>query len=61
LVSAEVGCHPTFASVARDAVDPQVVFVRLEMRTEPDRTPALRSVLECVFSRDADTDGAPRA
>jgi hypothetical protein len=56
------------------AADPHVVFVPLEMGPEPDldadlraagcrsdRTPALRWVLERLFSRDADTDGAPRS
>ena len=32
LVSAEVGCHLTFASVARNATDPHIVFVPLEER-----------------------------
>ncbi|MCV7221781.1 LysR substrate-binding domain-containing protein [Mycolicibacterium elephantis] len=62
LVSAEVGCHLTFASVARNAVDPRVVFVPIDTTAVPDldvdlraawrradRTPALREVLDCLF------------
>lgn len=65
LVSAEVGCHLTFASVARNATDPRVVFVPLEEAEAPDldvdlraawlrdhRTPARESVLDCLFTLD---------
>ncbi|MEO3761412.1 LysR substrate-binding domain-containing protein [Mycobacterium sp. B14F4] len=65
LVSAEVGCHLTFASVARNATDPGVVFVPLDGAATPDldvdlravwrrddRTPAVRSVLDCLFTLD---------
>ncbi|MBA8824082.1 DNA-binding transcriptional LysR family regulator [Saccharopolyspora lacisalsi] len=56
LVSAEVGCHVTLASVARNPNDPHVVFVPLEgapldvdLRMawrRDDRSPALRAVLQ---------------
>ncbi|EHI11273.1 transcriptional regulator [Mycolicibacterium thermoresistibile ATCC 19527] len=62
LVSAQVGCHLTFASVARNATDPHVVFVPLEGAAEADvdvdlraawrrddRSPAVHAVLECLF------------
>lgn len=56
LVGAEVGCHLTLASVARNATDPHVVFVpvedsprgvdlRMAWRRD-DRSPALRAVLQ---------------
>lgn len=55
LVSAEVGCHVTLASVARNPHDPHVVFVPLEGAPQDvdlrmawrrdDRSPALRAVL----------------
>ncbi len=55
LVSAEVGCHVTLASVARNPHDPHVVFVPLEESTpdvdmrmawrRDDQNPALRAVL----------------
>jgi DNA-binding transcriptional LysR family regulator len=74
LVSAEVGCHLTFASVARNATDPGTVFVPLEGATAPDldvdlraiwrrddRTPALHSVLDCLFTLDDDTDRTPHS
>jgi hypothetical protein len=74
LVSAEVGCHLTFASVARNATDPHIVFVPLEGAAAPDldvdlraawrrddRTPALHSVLDCLFTLDGDTDWTPRS
>ena len=68
LVSAEVGCHVTLASVARNVSDPHVVFVpldetgldaglsvdlRVAWRTN-DTNPALRAVLgELLRLRDA--------
>lgn len=56
LVSAEVGCHVTLASVARNPNDPHVAFVplaeappdvdlRMAWRRD-DRSPALRAVLQ---------------
>jgi len=56
LVSAEVGCHLTLASVARNVTDPHIAFVPLDApphdvdlraawRRE-DRNPALRAVLD---------------
>jgi DNA-binding transcriptional LysR family regulator len=55
LVSAEVGCHLTLASVARNVTDPHVVFVPLDAPAQEvdlraawrrgDRDPALRAVL----------------
>jgi hypothetical protein len=74
LVSAEVGCHLTFASVARNATDQHIVFVPVEGAAAPDldvdlraawrrddRTPALHSVLDCLFTLDDDTDRTPRS
>lgn len=65
LVSAEVGCHLTLASVARNAIDPHVVFVPLEDSTadvdlraawrRDDTSPALKAVLEEVTSLDGAT------
>ena len=65
LVSAEVGCHLTLASVAVNATDPHVVFVPLEDSTadvdlraawrRDDKSPALKAVLDEVISLD---DGA---
>ena len=65
LVSAEVGCHLTLASVARNATDPHVVFIPLEDSTADvdlraawrrnDVSPALQAVLEEVISLDGDT------
>jgi DNA-binding transcriptional LysR family regulator len=65
LVSAEVGCHLTLASVARNATDPHVVFIPLEDSTADvdlraawrrnDTSPALQAVLEEVISLDGDT------
>lgn len=65
LVSAEVGCHLTLASVARNATDPHVVFIPLEDSTADvdlraawrrnDASPALQAVLEEVISLDGDT------
>ncbi|GAP54506.1 HTH-type transcriptional regulator AlsR [Arthrobacter sp. Hiyo6] len=62
LVSAEVGCHLTLASVARNATDPHVVFVPLDDATadvdlraawrRDDTSPALKAVLEEVISLD---------
>ncbi|KIS27897.1 LysR family transcriptional regulator [Arthrobacter sp. SPG23] len=62
LVSAEVGCHLTLASVAENATDPRVVFVPLEDSTadvdlrvawrRDDASPALKAVLEEVISLD---------
>lgn len=59
LVSAQVGCHLTLASVARNVSDPHVVFVPLEETApdvdlqaawrEDDRSPALRAVLDELF------------
>lgn len=65
LVSAEVGCHLTLASVARNATDPHVVFVPLEdsfadvdLRAawrRDDTSPVLTAVLEEVSSLDEAT------
>jgi DNA-binding transcriptional LysR family regulator len=67
LVSAEVGCHLTLASVARNSSDPHVVFVpldesgldsslnvdlRVAWRTD-DGNPALRAVLGELIRLDA--------
>lgn len=62
LVSAEVGCHLTLASVAQNATDPHVVFVPLEDSTadvdlraawrRDDTSPALQAVLDEVVSLD---------
>ena len=67
LVSAEVGCHLTLASVARNATDPHVVFVPLEDSTadvdlraawrRDDTSPALKAVLDAVISLDEATTG----
>ena len=58
LVSAEVGCHLTLASVAENVTDPHVVFVPLNESTpsldvhlraawrRADQNPALRAVLD---------------
>jgi len=56
LVSAQVGCHLTLASVAENAADPHVVFVPLDAPRQDvdlraawrrdDRSPALRAVLD---------------
>ncbi|MGW5161009.1 LysR family transcriptional regulator [Nonomuraea wenchangensis] len=60
LVSAEVGCHLTLASVARNVTDPHVVFVALDdaphdvdLRAawrRDDGRPALRGVLTELFA-----------
>ena len=57
LVSAEVGCHLTLASVARNVTDPHVVFVPLE---EPALDPALDVHLRAAWRR-ADKNPAVRA
>ena len=58
LVSAEVGCHLTLASVAENVIDPHVVFIPLNESTpsldvhlraawrRADQNPALRAVLD---------------
>jgi DNA-binding transcriptional LysR family regulator len=66
LVSAEVGCHLTLASVARNVTDPHVVFVPLDAPAQEvdllaawrrdDRGPALRAVLDELLA----LDGVPR-
>lgn len=66
LVSAEVGCHLTLASVALNAADPHVVFVPLadsapdvDLRAawrRQDTSPAVRAVLEEVFTLDGTAD-----
>lgn len=65
LVGAEVGCHLTLASVARNVSDPHVVFVPLDdVTTDVDMraawrrdntNPALTVVLRAVTSLDVDT------
>lgn len=65
LVSAEVGCHLTLASVAHNVSDPHVVFVPLDdsapdvdLRVawrRTDRGPAVRAVLDAVLRLDADS------
>ncbi|MFW0873040.1 LysR substrate-binding domain-containing protein [Rhodococcoides corynebacterioides] len=65
LVGAEVGCHLTLASVARNVTDPHVVFVPLDdVTTDVDMraawrrdntNPALAVVLRAVTSLDVDT------
>jgi DNA-binding transcriptional LysR family regulator len=63
LVGAEVGCHLTLGSVARNVADPHVVFVPLDesspdvdmraaWRTDDD-SPALRAVLNELFEVSA--------
>jgi len=62
LVSAEVGCHLTLASVARNVTDPHVVFVPLEDSTldvdlrvawrRDDKSPAVRAVLDELLRFD---------
>jgi DNA-binding transcriptional LysR family regulator len=62
LVSAEVGCHLTLASVAQNATDPHVVFIPLEDSTadvdlraawrRDDTSPALTAVVDEVVSLD---------
>ena len=67
LVSAEVGCHLTLASVAENVTDPHVVFIPLNESTpsldvhlraawrRADQNPALRAVLDELLTLD---DGA---
>ena len=67
LVSAEVGCHLTLASVAENVIDPHVVFVPLNESTpsldvhlraawrRADQNPALRAVLDELLTLN---DGA---
>lgn len=62
LVSAEVGCHLTLASVARNITDPHVVFVAVEEQApdvdlrvawrRADHGPALRAVLDDLLELD---------
>lgn len=64
LVSAEVGCHLTLESVARNVTDPHVVFVPVsgsspdvDLRVawrENDTSPALNAVLTEVLNLDLD-------
>lgn len=64
LVSAEVGCHLTLASVARNVTDPHVVFVPIEEDTpdvdlrvawrRSDRGAAVRAVLDELLRMDVD-------
>ncbi len=68
LVSAEVGCHLTLASVAENVTDPHVVFIPLNESTpsldvhlraawrRADQNPALREVLDKLLTLD---DGVP--
>lgn len=66
LVSAEVGCHLTLASVAQNATDPHVVFIPLEDSTadvdlraawrRDDTSPALKAVVDEVVSLDGATE-----
>ena len=69
LVSAEVGCHLTLASVARNVNDPRVVFVALNESTptldvhlraswrRDDESPALKAVLDELLAFE---DAAPQ-
>jgi DNA-binding transcriptional LysR family regulator len=67
LVSAEVGCHLTLASVARYATDPHVVFVPLEDSTadvhlraawrREDPSKVLQAVLDEIVSLDEAAEG----
>lgn len=62
LVSAEVGCHLTLTSVARNVTDPHVAFIPLDdptidvhlrlARRHDDTNPALQAVLDKVFELD---------
>jgi DNA-binding transcriptional LysR family regulator len=68
LVSAEVGCHLTLASVARNVDDPRVVFIALNESTptldvhlraawrRDDESPALKAVLDELLAFE---DAAP--
>ncbi|WP_269936729.1 LysR substrate-binding domain-containing protein [Arthrobacter sp. HY1533] len=67
LVSAEVGCHLTLASVALHATDPHVVFVPIEDSTDnvdlraawrrDDTSAALKAVLNEAIGLDAAVSG----
>ncbi len=65
LVSAEVGCHLTLASVARNIADPHVMFVALDEAASEandvhlraawrrdDQSPALRAVMHQLLTLD---------
>ncbi|WP_430334563.1 LysR family transcriptional regulator [Rhodococcus sp. ACT016] len=68
LVSAEVGCHLTLASVAQNVTDPHVVFVALDETTpdvdlrvawrREDANPALHAVLSVVSGFGDDVAGS---
>ncbi|WP_030166050.1 MULTISPECIES: LysR substrate-binding domain-containing protein [Actinomycetes] len=65
LVSAEVGCHLTLASVAENFSDPHIVFIPLEEGSldvdlraawrRDDQSPALRAVLDEVLALNDST------
>ena len=65
LVSAEVGCHLTLKSVARNSTDPHVVFVALAAAAHDvdlqvawrrdDRGPAVRAVIDAVLRLDVES------
>jgi len=65
LVSAEVGCHLTLQSVARNSTDPHVVFVPLALSVHDvdlqvawrrdDDGPALRAVVDAVIGLDIES------
>jgi DNA-binding transcriptional LysR family regulator len=71
LVSAEVGCHLTLASVARNVSDPHVAFVPLQLSPDDrphdvdlqaawrrdDKSPAVRAVLDALLALDLDAVG----
>ena len=69
LVSAEVGCHLTLASVAENVTDPHVVFIPLNESTpsldvhlraawrRDDQNPALRAVLDELLTLNDGTAG----
>jgi DNA-binding transcriptional LysR family regulator len=71
LVGAEVGCHLTLASVARNVRDPHVAFVPLNLSSaarpsdvdlraawrRDDESPALRAVLDALLGLDLDALG----
>ncbi|WP_207841197.1 LysR family transcriptional regulator [Williamsia soli] len=66
LVSAEVGCHLTLASVAENVTDPHIVFVPLDEGSldvdlraawrRSDPSPALRAVLDEVLALNGPAD-----
>jgi len=68
LVSAEVGCHLTLASVAQNVTDPHIVFVALDETTpdvdlrvawrREDANPALHAVLSVVSGFGDDVAGS---